>query len=199
MTESNKRGHPRLTLLMLAAVFLLPMIAAYLYRPGGGTGNYGTLIDPPRPLQDFRMTALDGGTAGLDVLKGKWTLLYPGRGACSEQCHRSLYIIERVRLAQGKNSERVQSLYLAPDTLSDSAVNDALVEYQGVRGYRISETARAAMAPDFDWRGSGESAAHEPIYIVDPLGNIMMTYSGEADPSGIKKDLERLLKVSQIG
>lgn len=189
---------------MLAAVFLLPMAAAYLYRPAGDAGNYGTLLEPPRPLQAFRMKDPDGAAAGLETLKGKWTLLYPGNGPCMEQCRRSLYIIERVRLTQGKHMSRVQSLYLAPEALSDGAVEDVLVEYDGVRGYRVSEAELNAMAPGFDWRGAEQAAAeqaaaHERIYIVDPLGNLMMSYSGDADPSGIKKDLERLLKVSQIG
>lgn len=198
MTET-KRGNPRFTLLMLALVFLIPMVAAYLYRPSGDPGNYGTLVQPPRALQGFTMTALDGTAAGLDTLKGKWTLLYPGRGPCGEQCRRSLYIIERVRLTQGKHMKRIQSVYLAPDALPEGAVSDLLLEYEGVRGYRVTDGALAAMAPDFDWRAAGDAAAHEPIYIVDPLGNLMMSYSGDADPSGIKEDLERLLKVSQIG
>jgi cytochrome oxidase Cu insertion factor (SCO1/SenC/PrrC family) len=198
MTD-KKRGNPRLTLVMLAMVFLLPMIAAYLYRPSGETGNYGTLIQPPRALEHFEMVSLDGREAGLDELKGKWTLLYPGSGVCREKCRRSLYIIERVRLTQGKNMKRVQSLYLAPETMSQSAVAGALVEYEGVQGYRLSRAELAAMAPGFDWQGDSESAAHERIYIVDPLGNLMMFYSGNAEPSGIKDDLERLLKVSQIG
>lgn len=186
-------------MLILAAVFLLPMLAAYLYQPMGESGNYGTLIQPPRPLNEFQMTALDGRVAGLDKLKGKWTLLYPGNGKCEEQCRSTLYIIERVRLTQGKNMDRVQSLYLAPATIPESAVADALVEYDGVQGYRVSGADLTAMAPGFDWEGVTASVEHERIYIVDPLGNLMMSYSGDAEPSGIKEDLERLLKVSQIG
>ncbi len=198
MIDTSRRK-ARFTLLMLAVVFLLPMAAAYLYRPSGESGNYGTLIEPPRSLQDFRMTAPDGRTAGLESLEGKWTLLYLGGDRCLERCRRSLYIIERVRLTQGKNMNRVQSLYLAPGSTPDGAVTDTLVEYAGVKGYRISETELAAMAPGFDWRGGDELGTRERIYIVDPLGNLMMFYPGDAEPSGVKKDLERLLKVSQIG
>lgn len=198
MIDTSRRK-ARFTLLMLAVVFLLPMAAAYLYRPSGEPGNYGTLIEPPRSLQDFRMTAPDGRTAGLESLEGKWTLLYLGGDRCLERCRRSLYIIERVRLTQGKNMNRVQSLYLAPGSTPDGAVADTLVEYAGVKGYRISEAELAAMAPGFDWRGGDESGTPERIYIVDPLGNLMMFYPGDAEPSGVKKDLERLLKVSQIG
>lgn len=189
----------RLTLLMIGAVFLLPIVAAYLYRPSGETGNHGTLIQPPRPLESFRMIDLDGSAAGLDTLRGKWTVLYVGGEQCGEQCRRGLYNIERVRLAQGKNMRRVQSFYLAPKTMESREIAETLVEYTDVRGYRISRRELGSMAPDFDWNESGDPGPRERTYIIDPLGNLMMYYSRDVDPSGMKSDLERLLKVSQVG
>lgn len=198
MTEPNP-GKTRLTLLLIIAVFLIPLIAAYLYRPSGEAGNYGTLVEPPRPLQEFRMTDLEGNAAGLDVFRDKWTLMYVGGAECDETCRSNLYNIERVRLTQGKNMRRVQSLYLAPESMASRVVADTLVEYDGVRGYRISGAELRSMAPDFDWNGAAGPAGSERVYVIDPLGNLMMFYPGGADPSGMKEDLERLLKVSQIG
>lgn len=198
MTEPNPRK-TRLTLVMIVAVFLVPMVAAYLYRPSGEGGHYGTLVDPPRPLQEFQMTDLEGNPAGLDVVKEKWTLLYVGGEECRETCRSNLYNIERVRLTQGKNMDRVQSLYLAPRSMEDRVVTDTLVEYKGVQGYRISEAELRAMAPDIDWNRAAGPGAPERVYVIDPLGNLMMFYPGGADPSGMRKDLQRLLKVSQIG
>lgn len=190
MAEPSRRK-AIVTIALVGAVFLLPMVAAYLWRPSGDTVNYGTLIRPPRPLESFEMSDLQGNTAGIDAFRGKWSLLYVGSGPCLEQCRHNLYKIERVRLAQGKNMHRVRSLYLAPATIEGRAVADSLVEYRSVQGYRISRTELAAMAPQYD--------IDTGIYIVDPLGNLMMFYSADADPTGIKKDLERLLKASQIG
>jgi len=201
MTEPNARKG-RLTLLLIVAAFLIPLMAAYLiylYRFAGETANYGTLIDPPRPLQEFRMTDLEGNPAGRDALREKWTLLYVGGEQCAEQCRTSLYNIERVRLTQGKHMDRVQSLYLAPMSMEGRVVADTLVEYEGVRGYRIARSELEAMAPGFDWKNATGPGAPERVYVIDPLGNLMMFYPGGAEPSGMKKDLERLLKVSQIG
>lgn len=180
-------------------VFILPMAVAYLWQPSGEAGNYGNLIEPPRPLAQFEMTDLDGNAAGIDTLREKWTLLYVGGEQCLAQCRSNLYKIERVRLTQGKNIKRVQSLYLAPGTTDARAVEDTLVEYAGVRGYRITRDQLNAMAPGFKWGTSGQEEASDRIYLVDPLGNLMMSYPGDADPTGMKKDLQRLLKVSQIG
>jgi hypothetical protein len=38
----------------------------------------------------------------------------------------------------------------------------------------------------------------QAIFIVDPLGNVMMRYAAPPDMRGILKDLERLLKYSWI-
>ena len=37
------------------------------------------------------------------------------------------------------------------------------------------------------------------IYLIDPLGNVMMSYPKDATAKGMQKDLKRLLKVSKIG
>lgn len=198
MSEPNPRK-ARLTLLLIIAVFAVPLIAAYLYRPTGEPASHGTLIDPPRPLQEFRMTDLDGESAGLDVLKGRWTLLYVGGEECGERCRSHLYNIERVRLTQGEDMARVQSLYLAPDSMEAREVADTLVEYEGLKGYTISRTALEAMAPGFEWGDAAGPGSPGRVYVIDPLGNLMMFYPEDADPTGMKKDLERLLKVSQIG
>lgn len=198
MSESRP-GKGRLTLLLIIAVFAIPMIAAYLYRPSGEPGNYGTLVDPPRVLQEFRMTGLDGESAGLETLKDKWTLLYIGGDDCGDPCRTQLFNIERVRLTQGKHMDRVQSLYLAPASMTAREVSDTLVEYKGVKGYRISRSGLDAMAPGFDWGDAAGPREAGRVYVIDPLGNLMMFYPQDADPSGMKKDLARLLKVSQIG
>ncbi|MGA8262177.1 MAG: hypothetical protein WB783_18380 [Arenicellales bacterium] len=198
MTEPSRRKGI-LIVSLIAATFLLPVVAAYLWHPSGDTVNYGTLIQPAKPLEAFKMTDLSGHTAGLDVLRGKWTLLYVGSGSCAEECRHDLYKIERVRLAQGRNMERVQSLYLAPWAMQSRAVADTLVQYRGLHGYRISREELSAMAPGLGLAGDADRASGGRIYVVDPLGNLMMFYPADADPTGIKKDLERLLRASQIG
>ena len=37
------------------------------------------------------------------------------------------------------------------------------------------------------------------LYLIDPLGNLMMSYPSGTDPVGIIKDLKRLFKYSGIG
>jgi len=37
------------------------------------------------------------------------------------------------------------------------------------------------------------------IYLVDPLGNLMMRFPPDLEPKSLLKDLKHLLKVSRIG
>jgi hypothetical protein len=45
--------------------------------------------------------------------------------------------------------------------------------------------------------GSGVTA--EVIYLIDPLGNLMMSYAPDAKPKGMLEDMKRLLRLSHIG
>ena len=42
-------------------------------------------------------------------------------------------------------------------------------------------------------------SARDHIYLIDPLGNLMMRFPKDADPARMVKDLKRLLKISRIG
>jgi hypothetical protein len=37
------------------------------------------------------------------------------------------------------------------------------------------------------------------VYLIDPIGNLVLSYAPDADPSGMRKDLARLLRLSQVG
>jgi hypothetical protein len=44
-----------------------------------------------------------------------------------------------------------------------------------------------------------DPARAERIYLIDPLGNLMMSYAPDAPPKGMLQDLKRLLGLSQVG
>jgi hypothetical protein len=49
-----------------------------------------------------------------------------------------------------------------------------------------------------------EHAGHTPaaadrVYLIDPLGNLMMCYSVDARPKGMLEDLKKLLRLSHVG
>ena len=177
--ETVKRG--RLKLALLAAFFLLPVGASWIaWRfelVPGATGNYGTLLSP-RPL------ALPTGAA----LKGKWVLVQFDGGACDAACERKQYFMRQVRRAQGKEMQRVERLWLVTDAVRPSAALLAAIE-----GTVIAPAGAARS--EFP----AERTVLDHIYLVDPLGNLMMRFPRDPDPSRVIKDLQRLLKVSSFG
>ena len=174
-------GRGRLKLALLAAFFLLPVAGSWVawrYELVPGTvGNYGTLL-PPRAVQLPELAAL----------KGKWVLVQFDGGACNAWCERKLYFMRQVRRAQGREMQRVERLWLLTDAAPPRPELLAVLE-----GTVIAQGA--ALAPLFP----ADGAVTDHIYLVDPLGNLMMRFPREPDPSRVIKDLQRLLKVSGFG
>ncbi|MBI5041768.1 MAG: hypothetical protein HZB57_11400 [Gammaproteobacteria bacterium] len=193
MNDTARVRRARLTLILIFAMFALPLVVAWVlnfmtdFTPGE-TANHGTLIKPVRPVTAAALLDLKGAALGANYFKGKWTLVYRQAGECGDACHQALYVLRQVRLAQGKNVDRVQRLLLLEGAAMPVWGGEVAEHYPGLA------IARAATATDI--------AAFAPagrIYLVDPVGNLMMEYAVDAVPRGIVKDLERLLNVSYVG
>ena len=157
-------------LLLVALVCAAPVVlgtAAYLLRwSPGQPSNYGELI-PPTPVP------------ALKDLRGQWVLVSFDASACDAHCERKLYYMRQVRRAQGKDMDRVERLWVLTD--AGKPRGDIL---PGIEGTRF-----AAFAPE---GFPGNTRDH--IYLVDPLGNVMLRFPRDPDPSRMIKDLQRLLK-----
>ena len=161
-------------LLLIGAVCLAPVVAGWaLYLSGwrpAATGNYGELI-PPRPLAG----------APFEPLRGKWVLVMFDAAACDAYCERKLYFMRQVRRTQGKDMERIERLWAITDGGKPRPEVLAAIE-----GTKVVNFKDPAFSPDY-------------IYLVDPLGNLMLRFPRDPDPSRMVKDLQRLLRASRIG
>jgi hypothetical protein len=175
-----KRG--RVKLALLALFFALPAAAGWLawwlHLAPGATDNYGTLI-APQPLPGEALAAL----------RGRWVLVQIDGGACDAYCERKLYFMRQVRRATGRDMARVERLWLVTDDVAPAPALAAAIEGTVI--------ARADSGLVARFPAEGSAAAH--IYLVDPLGNLMLRFPRDPDPSKMLKDLQRLLKVSRFG
>jgi hypothetical protein len=185
--DAAKRRAGRLKMLALLLVCAAPVIASYftyyVIRPEGRT-NYGTLIEPMRDAG-----ALGGG--GVAALRGRWIMLTVAPAACDEACRERLYEVRQVRLTTGKDRDRIERVWL----LEDAAEPDPalLAQHEGLVLLRADADAlaRLPVAPG--------ARASDHIYVIDPLGNLMMRFPKDADPNRMKRDLAKLLRASRVG
>jgi len=192
MSDAAPRARSRGILWLIVAVAAAPVVASYLvyyFWPPGRTANYGELIEP-RPLPDPPLTLADGTPFRLSRLKGKWVLVSVDSGHCDAECERKLVYIRQLRLTQGKDMERIERAWLVSD---DAAPAGATVELS--QGTWIVRAAGTGLIGNFP----APRAAADHIYIIDPLGNLMMRFPPDPDTRRMIKDLSRLLKASQIG
>jgi hypothetical protein len=183
----------RLTLVLIVAFFALPMAVAWLMNFGadwspGVTANHGTLVTPVVPVDTTGLVEPAGGALDPNLFRGEWTLVYRLSGDCDETCRQVLYVMRQVRLAQGKNIDRVRRLLLLEGTQTPTWVDEVQAHYPGLL---VAHPAGSGGVMRFPAAGR--------IYLVDPLGNLMMEYAPDADPRGMIKDMERLLRISYVG
>jgi len=183
----------RIKMLLLFLVCAAPVVASYVsyyvIKPDGRV-NYGTLMEPVRPLPAATLRHLDGRPFPFADLKGKWVMLTIDHGACDQPCVTKLYKMRQVRATQGKDADRIERAWLIDD--------EAPLETQVMRAYDGMHMIRAGGSP---FLGAFPALAdrRDHIYLIDPLGNLVLRYPKGADPEKMKKDLARLLRYSGIG
>ncbi|MEC5215937.1 cytochrome oxidase Cu insertion factor (SCO1/SenC/PrrC family) [Actimicrobium sp. GrIS 1.19] len=195
---ADKRQHAgRWKLFAILAICAAPMIASYftyyVLKPQART-NYGDFIQSethPIPA-DLGSTSLDGKPVALKDFEGKWIMLQIDDGACAEPCRKKLTDMRQLRLAQGRERDRIERLWL----ITDAAPLDTVLmrEFDGTRMLRANAVALAKWLPV----EPGATIA-DHIYLIDPLGRLMMRFPKNRDPNLIKKDLSKLLRASSIG
>lgn len=196
MGQNKTQAKGNWKLFLVIAICAAPMIASYftyyVIKPQSRT-NYGTLIDPrAHPIPALGTSTLDGKPFPLDALKGKWIMLQVNGSECDERCKTRLYEMRQLRLTQGKNMDRIERVWLITD---DKPVETILLrEYDGMHFLRADAAAVKTWLP-----ADAAATVADHIYLIDPLGNLMMRFPKDADPNRIKKDLSRLLMASSIG
>ncbi|KVC42720.1 SCO family protein [Burkholderia diffusa] len=192
---ARKRG--RWMLVLLGLVCAAPIIASYftyyVIKPKGGSTNYGTLIEPQRPIPaDLQVTDEDGRTVPLSSLRGVWLFVMTDRSACDDACAQKLYFMRQIRVTQAGERHRITMVWLRSDA---GAVPPKVLEaYPDTRRLVADPAAVAAWLP-----ADAGTKDSDHIYMVDPNGNLMMRFPKNPNPSKIKTDVTKLLKWSSIG
>jgi hypothetical protein len=217
MEHSQQTKNNRMVLLLIAGIPLIMILGAswlwYFVVRGDldlvgalGTANNGTLVQPPRQIDELLLYDQNGVAFPYADLEPKWALLVPGMGDdCDAACEENLYITRQIHVALGKNFNRVRRLYVSEGSTADISLavgelsdghpvtatfTDYLAqEHRGLKALVLEPDGGQRLFPE---------ARQDPgtWYLVDPAGWIMMSYSSDTSYKDVIADLKFLLKNS---
>ncbi|BBL34933.1 hypothetical protein Nstercoris_01187 [Nitrosomonas stercoris] len=190
--SNEKITGSRLKLILIILVILSPIIiSSFLHRWNfhpGSTVNYGELLEL-KPIQGVATNIEDNTIFRNRQLRDAWNLLIIDSGKCDGYCQEKLYIIRQVRLAQHVNKDVIQRIWLINDNIEpDSDIRD---KYEGTK---LIFAQGKELLDEFPF--GPETSQQDYIYLIDPIGNLMMRYPRNPDPKKMISDLKRLLKLS---
>lgn len=194
---ARRTARGRLKMLLLLLVCAAPVVASYVayfvIRPDGRT-NYSELILPTRPIPPgLALTGLDGRPVRAETLKGQWLLVVVSGGACDQVCERHLWIQRQLRESLGRDSDRIDKVWLLDDGAAPRPETLEAVRAGGMP----TTVLRSPAAGLAEWLApAGGRRLESHMYIVDPMGDWMMRVPTEPDPARLKRDVERLLRAS---
>lgn len=195
------RMSPRTSLVLIAALFLLPLLLAWFmysganeYKPSS-TRNFGQLVEPPLPLawEDTILIpgVIESESGAVQTFSDHWVILYVVPDPCLESCFQEVSALRQIHRASGRHQARIRIALLMralnPDKLETSLRNIY------AKFYLISDLS-GTLGITLEQAAGGEGST----YLIDPLGNIMMYYEAGADPNHLKVDLKRLLTWSKL-
>lgn len=198
------RLSPRIALLVIAALFFLPLVLAWLMYNGTiefqphSTRNRGLLVQPPIPINWASVTLDDAGHQPVEEAFARhWLILHAVPRPCDDPCMQQVTDLRQIHRASGRQQSRIRLALLHDFKEADDTA--ALKD--------IYATFRLVENPDGDlWRaldgvaaqGAGAATTRGSTYLIDPLGNIMLFYAAGYDPNDLKSDLKKLLTWSKL-
>lgn len=187
----------RWMLIAIFAVFLAPVLIAYLGYFGGwfnahAKANRGELFNPVVAIAPYHLSR-DGKLVDANSNGHKWYLvLVQAAETCDETCSMQLYTAHSAWLSLNKHQERVRLAMVTPGQFK---LDEKIERWQGA----FHDCALASSE-------SNERLQDQYFYLIDPQGSIILRYRAPRNPQeaqarfkDIKADLDKLMKYSRIG
>ncbi|MCW5618857.1 MAG: hypothetical protein KIS65_06575 [Nitrosomonas sp.] len=188
--EIIKKSNRRKFILILVLLFS-PVVISYTlffmdYRPG--SVNYGDLVEIKK-LSGSGVTQDSNIILRMRDLHGKWVMLTVDSGNCDEACQKKLYYMRQVRTMQNKEMNRIERLWLIDDNVK--ADSELFKNYEGTFFVNALDSELLDQIPT-------REIQRKHIYLIDPMGNLMMRFPENLEPRKMSDDIKRLLHVSQM-
>jgi hypothetical protein len=192
----------KVILVGIVTLFILPLAMAWILyassfrTPVNGTANLGQLVLPMVPLDwtGVSTMALDHANQSLE---GFWVIVYHLPKRCEQHCLKHVTQLRQLHRASGRNRDRIKIILFSELVPGAELSHDLLGIYPA---FNLASKPSTGFTNSLRQAGRN-SALHDTtavFYLVDPLGNIMMTYSGDDGPGNMSKDLKTLLTWSKL-
>ncbi|KGI76682.1 hypothetical protein [Oleiagrimonas soli] len=179
------RRASRIKLLLVAAVFAMPLLVAMILSLAGwqpGTRSHGDPILPQRSFAKIDIRLADGKTYAWKDSEPRMTLLALPGSDCMDNCMRLLHLMSNARVTLNKNADRLRLLYVGEPPHGPKA---AAV----MQDWQVGSDVEQKLA-SFRPRGPDSVAA----ILVESNGTALTLYRAGFDPNGLKKDLQKVIR-----
>ena len=170
---------------MLLAMFILPIAFGTLFFYANpnyfseSTVNYGELVRPVIATEDSDIE-IDGDAS----LQGIWTMVYVS-SRCDDVCEKAVVDMKTIRTLMNADMRRIQRMIIIEDNSTPTSDDKALIKAR-ITSEKLTQSLK--------------KYTENTIYLIDPIGNIMLYYEPQnTDIRLVIKDLKRLFKYSRIG
>jgi hypothetical protein len=207
MVDALPTTNNRMVLLLIGGIPLTMILAAtwlwYFVARGDldlvsmvGTANRGTLVQPPRQLDDQTLRDESGVVTKFADLEPRWAMVIPAAGGpCDAACEHSLYMTRQIHVAMGKEFNRLRRLYVSPDSVKSTPLTVVQLS-DGRPAPAADEFALTLSAASYSALFPEQAVDASTWYLVDPAGWVMMSYTNEISYKDVIADLKFLLKNS---
>ncbi len=199
-SEKRQQKKGRLFLIAMVVFFAAPLflvMAMYRFEWHPKGKSYGELIEPVLPIkltevfQDVKTT--DTTVLSKVLWHDKWSAVILA-DQCEAICQKRLYDARQIHASLEKDMGRLQRILIT----NQQDLADIQKQYPDLIILNHPSADVAALAKQFDINGVSAYTSQR-VYMVDPLGNLMLSYSSEVKPVEMRKDWVRLLKYSWAG
>jgi hypothetical protein len=191
----QRRG--RKVFLLMLIFFVVPIIVVILmfkfdWKPSGV--STGELVKPPRLLATQPQLKNDAGVALKPTFwKEKWSVVYVA-DQCDSACMSKLRDMRQLHVSLYKDITRTQRVLIT----QQQDTSDIKSKYPDLIVINQPAADIATLTSQFQLDNEPSGASNR-LYLVDPLGHLMMSYKPTVPLADVRKDVTRLLKFSWAG
>lgn len=201
-TDINAQTKGRMVFLLMLTFFVVPIVVVILmyqfnWKPHGASA--GELFKPARLLSVPALQTDASQTIKAEIFHEKWSLVYLADD-CTQTCMQKLSDMRQLHVSLYKDIPRTQRVFIT-NTLATEEIKALFPDMI------VINQPKDQIANFVQQFAMNEGATHENetlmqqnnLYIVDPLGHLMMRYQADVPLALVRKDVARLLKYSWAG